>query len=128
MVREILIGAGGVIVVAAIIAAVRYQMAHSEDESIESIFVDELNMGEIKKWFVDKITIDSYKGVIFYPTRENIEKWKLKMPQQENMLVQLVYDQDKDKVVAYRNIAFSGMSPKLRELLDTHEGTIVFDK
>ncbi len=128
MVKEILIGAGGVIVVAAIIAAVRYQMLHKDDGSIENIFVDQLNLGEIKNWFVDKITIDSYKGVVFYPTRENAERWKIKIPEQENMLIQLVYDQDKDKVVAYRNIAFSEMSPKLKELLDANNGTIVIDK
>ena len=65
MVKEILIGAGGVIVVAAIIAAVRYQMLHKDDGSIENIFVDQLNLGEIKNWFVDKITIDTQKGDVF---------------------------------------------------------------
>lgn len=70
MVREILIGTGGVIIVAAIIAAIKYKMAHQDDGEIERIFVDELNMGEIKKWFVDKMTNDSMIGIVFLPTKE----------------------------------------------------------
>lgn len=128
MVKEILIGAGGVVVVAAVIAAIHYQMVHKDDESIESVFIDELNMGEIKKWFIEKITVDSLKGVVFYPTKENIEKWGVKMQEQENMLIQLVYNQDKNEVVAYRKIAFAELSLELKKLLNTNGGTIVIDK
>lgn len=128
MVKEILIGAGGVIVIAMIIAAVKYRMAHKGDEKIEKVFVDELNMGEIKKWFADKLTSSSLKGVIFYPTKENVEKWKIKMPEQENTLIQSVYDQNKDEVVAYREIAFSEMSSKLKELLAANGGSVIIEK
>lgn len=128
MVKEILIGAGGVIVIAMIIATVKYRMAHKEDEKIEKVFVDEVNMGEIKKWFVDKLTSSSLKGVIFYPTKENVEKWKIKMPEQENALIQSVYDQNKDEVVTYREIAFSEMSSKLKELLAANGGSVIIEK
>ena len=85
-------------------------------------------MGEIKKWFVDKLTSSSLKGVIFYPTKENVEKWKIKMPEQENALIQSVYDQNKDEVVAYREIAFSEMSSKLKELLAANGGSVIIEK
>ena len=39
MVKEILIGAGGVVIIAAIIAAVKYKMDHQDDGVIESVFV-----------------------------------------------------------------------------------------
>ncbi len=128
MVKEFLIGASGAIAVAAVIAAIKYKEQHKEDKSVESIFVDELNMGEIKKWFADKIITTSLKGVIFYPTKENSIKWKIKIPEQENMLIQLVYNQDEDKVIAYREIAFSELSPKLKELLAANNGTIIVDR
>ena len=128
MVKEILMGAGGVIVVAAIIAAVKYQMNHKDDGEIERVFVDELNMGEIKKWFVEKMYEDSVKGLVFLPTKENVIKWKVKMPEQENVLIQLVYDEAKDKVVSYREIGYAEISEKLKDLLDSNGGTIVIDK
>lgn len=130
MTKEMLMGIGtcGIIMAAAVIAVARYMMAHKDDRNIERIFVDELNMGEVKKWFMDKITSDSLKGCIFYPTKENSEKWKIKTPEQKNMLVQAVYNEDKDEIVAYREITFSEMSPKLNELLETGEGIVVIEK
>ena len=128
MVKEILIGAGGVIVIAAIIAAVKYKMAHKDDGEIESVFVDELNMGEIKKWFVEKMTNDSMKGIVFLPTKENVDKWKVKMPEQDNVLIQLIYDEANDKVVAYREIGYAEISEKVKELLDSNGGTLVIEK
>ena len=128
MVKEILIGAGGVIVIAAIIAAVKYKMAHKDDGEIECVFVDELNMGEIKKWFVEKMTNDSLKGIVFLPTKENVDKWKVKMPEQDNVLIQLIYDEANDKVVAYREVGYSEISEKVKELLDSNGGTLVIEK
>lgn len=129
MVREIFMGAAGVVVLAAVIAAIKYQMSKSENgEPIEQIFVDELTVGEIKKWFVGKIETEDHKGVVFYPTKENTEKWKVKMPENENMLIQIVYDVNMDKVVEYREIAFTELSNKVRELLDNNSGTLVIDK
>lgn len=128
MVKEILIGVGGTIIVAAIIAVVRYQMAHKNDGEIESVFVDELNMGEIKKWFVEKMTGDSFKGIVFMPTAENVSKWKVKMPERENVLIQLVYDEAADEVIAYREIGYAEISEKVKSLLDANEGTIVIEK
>ena len=116
MVKEILIGVGGVIVIAAIIAAVKYKMMHKDDGEIENVFVDELNMGEIKKWFVDKMTNESMKGIVFLPTKENIDKWKVKMPEQENVLIQLIYDETNDKVTAYREVGYAEISKRVKEL------------
>lgn len=128
MVKEILIGVGGVIVIAAIIAAVKYKMMHKDDGEIENVFVDELNMGEIKKWFVDKMTNESMKGIVFLPTKENIDKWKVKMPEQENVLIQLIYDETNDKVTAYREVGYAEISKRVKELLDSNGGTIVIEK
>lgn len=129
MMKEILIGTTGVIAVAAIIAIVKYQMAKKESgEEVESIFVDELNMGEIKKWFSEKLVDENTKGVVFYPTKENTEKWNVKMPENENILIQIIFDSSKNKVVAYREIGFSVLSDKVKDLLDSNGGTIVIEK
>lgn len=128
MVKEILIGAGGAIVIAAIIAAVKYKMDHKDDGKIESVFVDELNMGEIKKWFVEKMLNDSMKGIVFLPTKVNVDKWKVKMPEQDNVLIQLIYDEANDKVIAYREVGYAEISEKVKELLDTNGGTLVIEK
>lgn len=128
MVKEILIGAGGVIVIAAIIAAVKYKMDHKNDGEIESVFVDVLNMGEIKKWFVEKMMNDSLKGIVFLPTKENVDKWKIKMPEQDNALIQLIYDEANDKVIAYREVGYAEMSEKVKELLESNGGTLVIEK
>lgn len=129
MIKEVLFGAAGVIAIAAIIAVVRYQMMQKENgEEVESLFVDELNMGELKAWFVDKLEMESTKGVVLLPTKENTEKWKVKMPESDNMLIQIVYDEGADNITAYREIGFSSLSPKLKELLDTNGGTLVIEK
>lgn len=129
MVKEILLGATGVFVVAAIAAVVRYQMSKSvKGEEVEKIFVDELNVGEIKAWFTGKLENENQKGVIFYPTKENTDKWKVKMPENRNQLIQIVYDMEEDKVVAYREIAFAELSEKMKDLLEDNGGTLVIDK
>lgn len=128
MVKEFLIGTGGIIVIAAIIAAVKYKMAHKDDGKIESVFVDVLNMGEIKKWFVEKMTNDTMKGIVFLPTKENVDKWKVKMPEQDNVLIQLIYDEANDKVIAYREVGYAEISEKVKELLDPNGGTLVIEK
>ena len=129
MIKEVLFGAAGVIAVAAIIAVIKYQMDQKENgEEIESIFVDELNIGEIKTWFADKLEAENMKGVILYPTKENTEKWKIKMPESDNMLIQIVYDEEADTVTAYSEIGFSNLSPKLKELIDANGGTVVLEK
>lgn len=118
---------GGFISIAVIEAIKRYKTKHKED--IESIYVDELNIGEIKKWFSDKITSDVLKGVILYPTPENTAKWKLNIKKSEmsNMLIQAVYDEAHDNIVSYREIIFSALSPKLQELLDNNGGVFVVE-
>lgn len=129
MVKEVLIGVAGVIVVAAIVAVVKYQMSKKENgEEVEKIFVDELNIGEIKAWFKDKLLSEEQKGVVFYPTKENTEKWKVKIPEDENLLIQIVYDTNTDSVVSYREITFAELSEKLKELMDNNGGTLVIDK
>ena len=128
MVKEIVIGAGGAIIIVAIIAAVKYMMDHKNDGEIESIFVDELNMGEIKKWFVEKMTNDSIKGIVFFPTKENVKRWKVKMPQRDNVLIQLVYDQANNQISSYREVGYAEISEKVKELLDTCDGTFIIEK
>lgn len=124
MVKEILFGA---VIAAAIVAIVKYQMKHKDDNSaIEKIYIDEVNLGEIKGWFKDKLA-DNKKGVIFYPTKENTEKWKVKMTTSKNMLIQIVYDTEKEEVSDYREISFSTLSPRFKALIDENEGTIVVE-
>ncbi len=122
------IGAGSVIAIAAIIYAIRrYQLEHEGDDSdIEKIYLDEVNLGEIKGWFKDKLS-ENKKGVIFYPTKENIEKWKIKMPTSQKLLIQIVYDAEADAVSDYREISFSSLSPKFKSLMDENGGTFVVE-
>ena len=103
-------------------------MDHKDDGEIESVFVDELNMGEIKKWFVEKMTNDSMKGIVFLPTKENVDKWKVKMPEQDNVLIQLIYDEANDKVIAYREVGYAEISEKVKELLASNGGPLVIEK
>lgn len=129
MVKKVLIGVASVIVVAAIVAAVKYQMSKKENgEEVEKIFIDELNSGEIKAWFKDKLLSETQKGVVFYPTKENTEKWKVKISDNNNLLIQMVYDINKDSIVSYREITFAELSEKLKELMDNSGGTLVIDK
>lgn len=127
--KQILIGAGGVALVIAIILAVRNYTADFGSEKIESVYVDELNVGEIKKWFSDKITTPDVKGAILYPTPVNIAKWKLNIDpaQQGNMLIQAVYDEGKDEILNYRQVIFGTLSSKLQELLDANGGVLVIE-
>ena len=129
MLKEVMLGAGGVVLVVAIIAAIRISTAKKADGKVESVYVDELSIGEIKKWFSDKITKGTLKGAILYPTPENITKWKLNIDasQQGNMLIQAVYDEEKDRIVDYREVIFGTMSAKFKELLDANHGVLVIE-
>ena len=50
------------------------------------------------------------------------------MPEQDNVLIQLIYDEANDKVVAYREVGYSEISEKVKELLDSNGGTLVIEK
>lgn len=126
----VIVGAGGVIVIEVIVATVKqYLMNHNDDQEIERVFVDELNMGEIKKWFAENITGDSMVGVLLLPTKENIAKWKIKkMPSHDNVLVQLVYNEAEEQLVSYREVGYAEIGEKVKELLEANDGMIVIEK
>ena len=110
MVKEILAGMAGAACITAILYAVaKYRKSKDADElQGEKIYVDELNSGEIKSWFKDKLPGSGYKGM-------------------ENVLIQAVYDESQDKVAAYREISFSVLSSKLDELLKNNGGAFVVE-
>lgn len=129
MIKEVLFSAAGVIVVAAVYAVIRYRRSLQENnENVEKIFLDEVSVGEIKNWFEGKLIDENQKGVVFYPTVENASQWKIKMPEESNILMQIVYDNKTDRVVAYREITFAELSEKLKALLDGNNGTLVIEK
>lgn len=131
MIKEIILGTGGAVLIAAIIAAVIiYRSSRKDDGEIESIYVDELNTGEIKKWFSDRLTKETLKGVVLYPTPENISKWKLPVDAAhlDNTLIQAVFDEDKDEIADYREVVFGTLSEKLKDLLDANGGAFVIDR
>lgn len=130
MFKEIMFGAGGAVLIAAIIVAIRTFTVQKDDGKVESVYVDELSIGEIKTWFGDKIIKGMLKGALLYPTPENIAKWKFKIDDsyQGNMLIQAVYDEAKDKIINYREVIFGTLSPKLKELLDANGGILVIEK
>ena len=49
------------------------------------------------------------------------------MPSSQNLLIQIVYDVDADAVSNYREISFSSLSPKFKELMDENGGTVVVE-
>ena len=68
------------------------------------------------------------QGVLLYPTSENISKWSIKIDKpNDNMVIQVVYDKNKEAVVKYREVSFEGLSEKLKELLDTNGGCVVIE-
>lgn len=128
MLKEIMLGAGGAALVVLIIAAFsRIFASKKSDEKVESIYVDELSIGEIKQWFSDNLEKETLKGAILYPTPENIDKWKLEIDasKQSNILIQAVYDEEKDEIVNFRQVIFGTLSTKLQELLDANGGVLV---
>lgn len=129
MIKEIFTCVGGVVVATAIVAIVKYQWEKGKDnEKIERIFVDELNIGEIKGWFSDKIADENQKGILFEPTKENVVRWNMKIPEKNNTLIQAIYDTSTDSILSYREIVFSTLSKSLKELLVSNNGAIVIEK
>lgn len=133
MVKEVLIVVGGVaagaVLVYAVIALARKIMSNKEQGiEPERIYESELTINVIKEWFSEKIDDESVVGVIFYPTEENIKKYRIDVEVNENMIIQLVYDSKKDVVKCYREIAFGKLSDKLSKLMEENGGTLVIEK
>ncbi len=133
MVKEVLIGVGGVVVgavaVYAIYALVKYLKERKElGITPERSYSDEVNLNEIKQWFSEKINPEDEVGVLFYPTEENLKKYELDLDVADNIIIQMVYSQNTNEVISYREIAFGEMSAKLKELLDRNGGTLVLEK
>ena len=132
-VREILIGAGmvfvGAVAIYAIYAFVKYIQEQRElGITPERSYFDEVNINEIKQWFSEKIDSEDVVGVLFYPTEDNLKKWKLDMDVADNIIIQITYNKKSNEVVSYREIAFDKMSAKLRDLLDSNGGTVILAK
>lgn len=133
MVKEILFGVGGVVVGAAAIYAIYALVKYIKEQkdlgiTPERSYSDEVNLNEIKDWFKDKIKSEDEVGVLFYPTEENLKKYELDLDVEDNIIIQMVYNQNTNQVVNYREIAFGEMSAKLKELLDGNGGTLVLEK
>lgn len=129
MIKKTLAVVAGAMAGAMLLAIEQYKKSEQKNDIIgEKIYVDQLNMGEIKSWFKDKLMDSGKKGIIFYPTKENLEKWKIDIEESENELIQVVYDEQTNKIMDYREISFSEISVKLNELLRSSGGTIVVDK
>ncbi len=133
MVKEVLLGVGGVVVGAAAIYAFYALVKHLKEQKKldimpERSYSDEVNINEIKRWFSEKINSEDEVGVLFYPTEENLKKWELDLGVVNNVIIQMVYNQKISEVVNYREIAFGEMSAKLKELLDSNGGTLVLEK
>jgi len=133
MVKEVLIGVGGVVVGAvaiyALYALVKYLKEQKElGITPERSYSDEVNINEIRQWFFEKINSKDEVGVLFYPTEENLKKYELDLDVADNVIIQMVYNQKINEVVSYREIAFGKMSAKLMELLDSNGGTLVLEK
>lgn len=133
MVKEILFGVGGVVVGAAAIYAIYALVKYIKEQkdlgiTPERSYSDEVNLNEIKDWFKDKIKSEDEVGVLFYPTEENLKKYELDLDVEDNIIIQMVYNQNTNQVANYREIAFGEMSAKLKELLDGNGGTLVLEK
>lgn len=130
MFKEVLIGAAVAAIIAAVIIALRKYLKEQQDSGIspERVFFDDLNLNEIKGWFNGKIDSADKVGVLLYPNKENLEKWKLNIEENDHMIIQMVYNKASDDVVSYREIAFTEMSSKLKEMMDNSGGSVVIEK
>ncbi len=133
MFKEVLFGVGGVVVGAAAIYAVYALVKYIKEQkelgiTPERSYSDEVNLNEIKEWFSEKIKLGNEVGVLFYPTEENLKKYNLDLDVKDNIIIQMVYNQDANEVVSYREIAFGEMSAKLKEFLDDNGGALVLEK
>lgn len=133
MVKEVLLGVGGVVVGAAAIYAIYRLVKYIKKQkelgiTPERSYSDEVNLNEIKVWFSEKIKSENELGVLFYPTEENLKKYNLDLDVKDNIIIQMVYNKDANEVVRYREIAFGEMSAKLKKLLDGNGGTLVLEK
>ncbi len=130
MIKEVLIGAAVLAIIVAAIAALIKYLKEQQELGItpERVFFDDLNLNEIKGWYKGKIDSEDKVGVLLYPNKENLEKWKLNIEENDHMIIQMVYNKTADEVVSYREIAFTEMSSKLKEMLDNSGGSVVIEK
>lgn len=125
MEKLLLVGAIGA--AAAVVGLLIYKKISSEKTlyETEKIVVDELTVGEVKEWFDSKLKNTYQSGVLFVPTKENAEKWNVKISTNDKVLLQIVFDSQKDEIIAYREIMFNQMSDKMQAMLDENNGTVV---
>lgn len=118
----------GAVAAGAVIAVIKYKSAVKEPQNIEKIYVDEVNLGELKSWFSGKLNEDGAKGLILRPTKENLQKFHIPLKESDHILVQAVYSVKKNEILAYREVSFSEIGNKLSTLLDADGGAFIVDK
>lgn len=100
------------------------------DVSDEQLYVDQLLPGDVKSWFVEKNPDKKYTNIMFYPTKDKIEKFGLSgviFSDFEKYIVQAVFDSDTDNVIASRAIVYRELDQVLDDLMNKSNGVVILD-
>lgn len=121
-------GVLGVVVLAAILAIRKY--LQEDGVKIEEGYEDVIGIGHIKEYFRDKSVSGDIKGIVIYPTTENINKYKgLKdvIKEGNNHLYLVVYDTVNEKVICCKKYGFSSISDQVKDVIDQNGGIVVLE-
>lgn len=138
MLKELII-TGGLVTISVLILKYLFERFEEENGKVpdtiadvadEQLYVDSVSAGDVKSWFVEKNADKKYTNILFYPTTDKIEKFGLDdfaFSDDENYLVQAIFDSETDKVIVSRIIVYREISSKLAELLEKNNGAVILD-
>ena len=138
MLKELII-TGGLVAISVLILKYLFERFEEEngkapdtiaDVADEQLYVDSVSAGDVKSWFVEKNADKKYTNILFYPTTDKIEKFGLDnfdFSDDENYLVQAIFDSETDEVIVSRIIVYREISSKLAELLEKNNGAVILD-
>ncbi|MBQ5989217.1 MAG: hypothetical protein IJL67_06955 [Oscillospiraceae bacterium] len=130
---------GGVAIVAVAICYAAYKVLskksgdYSEiikDVAEEQLVVDKLSGSDLTPWFKKNNPNGKLKNVLIQPNNSNLQKFHLPKNincNNENMIVQILYDEIKEKVIKIRVIEFEELTSSMAEIFNNNDGVIFIE-
>ena len=141
MPNEVFFIVGGAELAAVVIALIILKCKNGKGDiasaTDDQLVVSQLSSSDITGWFKEKNPDGKFTNIVMLANSETLNKMKLPsdtiktceelLSESKNVVIQAIFDKEKDEVVLTRAVIFDTMSEKLGKLLNDNNGVLILE-